>query len=101
VAQGRIHRRADDLDAGCGPGYATSDLAEIVGPPGRVWALERSRRFLDALEALHGPLPNVERVELDLDVAPFPEMQADGAWVRWVLCFVRRRARCSTRSRSA
>ena len=78
------------VDVGCGPGYATSDLAEIVGPTGRVWALERSRRFLDALDALHGPLPNVERVELDLDVAPFPDMQADGAWVRWVLCFVRR-----------
>src|SRR5206468_8251332 len=38
------------LDVGCGPGYAALDLAEIVGPSGRVVALDRSRRFLDALE---------------------------------------------------
>jgi SAM-dependent methyltransferase len=37
------------LDVGAGPGYAALDLAEIVGPTGRVLALERSRRFLGAL----------------------------------------------------
>ena len=39
------------IDLGCGPGFATLDLAEIVGPHGRVLAIDRSRRFLDALEA--------------------------------------------------
>src|SRR6476620_8576330 len=37
------------VDVGSGPGYATIDLAEIVGLSGRVVALDRSRRFLDAL----------------------------------------------------
>ena len=36
------------LDVGCGPGYATVDLAEIVGPSGKIVAVERSQRFLDA-----------------------------------------------------
>src|SRR5262245_19554339 len=40
------------LDVGCGPGYAALDLAEIVGAQGRVLALDRSRRFLDALDAM-------------------------------------------------
>ena len=31
------------LDIGAGPGYAALDLAEIVGPTGKVIALERSR----------------------------------------------------------
>jgi len=39
------------LDVGAGPGYATVDLAEIVGPTGEVVALERSRNFIDAMEA--------------------------------------------------
>ena len=39
------------LDVGCGPGYASLDLAEIVSPAGKVFAIDRSRRFLDALEA--------------------------------------------------
>ena len=39
------------LDIGCGPGHAAVDLAEIVGPSGRIVAMDRSRRFLDALEA--------------------------------------------------
>ena len=30
------------LDLGAGPGYAAADLAEIVGPTGKVVALERS-----------------------------------------------------------
>jgi SAM-dependent methyltransferase len=80
------------LDVGCGPGYATRDLAEIVGPTGQVWALERSRRFLDALAAFadRERLANIRTVELDLDEDPFPDVRVDGAWVRWVLCFVRR-----------
>ena len=137
------------IDVGSGPGHATMDLAEIVGPAGRVVAIERSRRFLDALQTTQRErgLHNIEAVELDLDDAqglhnPKPERQragtafpnpereragglglppdqrgtkggregeapaeprpaaplgeawskahADGAWCRWVLCFVKR-----------
>src|SRR5437667_12597218 len=38
------------IDVGCGPGYAAVDLAEIVGPSGRIIALDRSQRFLAALQ---------------------------------------------------
>ncbi|PYK88085.1 MAG: SAM-dependent methyltransferase, partial [Verrucomicrobia bacterium] len=38
------------LDVGAGPGYATVDLAEIVGPTGGVVALERSSKFVRAME---------------------------------------------------
>src|SRR5207253_3360574 len=42
------------LDIGCGPGYASLDLAEIVGPAGRVTSIDRSARFLAALRGSAG-----------------------------------------------
>jgi len=79
------------LDIGCGPGHASVDLAEIVGPSGRIVAIDRSRRFLDALEAtcLQRSLGNVTTQEFDLDAAGPPAVGADGAWARWVFAFVK------------
>ncbi|HEV3486219.1 MAG TPA: class I SAM-dependent methyltransferase, partial [Vicinamibacterales bacterium] len=79
-------------DVGCGPGYAALDMAEIVGPTGRVLAADRSRRFLDALEesARNRGLANVRTVQIDLSESSLPEAGADGAWCRWLLCFVPR-----------
>jgi SAM-dependent methyltransferase len=78
------------LDVGAGPGFAAADLAEIVGAHGRVVALERSRRFLDALEARAARLglANIEAREHDVSEAGFGEGDADAAWCRWVLSFV-------------
>lgn len=69
------------------------DLAEIVGPAGRVVAVDRSRRFLDHLlaTARHRGLANVTALELDLDGDALPALSADIAWSRWVFSFVRRR----------
>lgn len=78
------------LDVGCGPGYATLDLAEIVGPSGRVVALDQSRRFIAHLQErarLRG-FRNIETIEVDLDNDPLPSVQADRAWCRWVIAFL-------------
>ena len=73
-----------------GPGYATVDLAEIVGPAGEVAALERSNKFVNALrEAVRArSLTNVKIHELDLMTDNFPEDEFDFSWCRWVLSFV-------------
>jgi SAM-dependent methyltransferase len=80
------------IDVGCGPGYATLDLARIVGPRGRIIAIDRSQRFLDALAAAPRTpgLGAIESHGLDLDLDPLPEVVADGAWTRWVYSFVSR-----------
>jgi SAM-dependent methyltransferase len=80
------------LDLGCGPGHASVDLAEIVGTAGRIVAVDRSRRFLDALgqNLQRRGIDNVDRHEQDLDDAQLPALQADGAWARWVFAFVTR-----------
>lgn len=80
------------LDVGCGPGWATLDLAGIVGKRGRVIGVDRSRRFLDAAAAA-AQSRGIEHVgfhELDLDEQDLPDVQVDGAWSRWVYSFVRR-----------
>jgi ubiquinone/menaquinone biosynthesis C-methylase UbiE len=85
-----ITRGQTIIDAGAGSGYATRDLAEIVGPSGRVIALERSHRFLSALNAnaeAHR-FANVEAVDADLMEYEWPNAIADRIWCRWVLTFL-------------
>jgi SAM-dependent methyltransferase len=78
------------IDAGAGPGHATMDLAQIVGPTGKVIAVERSRRFLDALQdaARARGLANIETVEADVLEFDWSSLRADRLWCRWVLAFV-------------
>jgi SAM-dependent methyltransferase len=78
------------IDLGAGPGYATVDLAEIVGPTGEVVALERSGNFVRALnENLQArSLTNVKVHELDLMTDNLPKGDYDFAWCRWVVSFV-------------
>ncbi|HEX8660266.1 MAG TPA: methyltransferase domain-containing protein [Brevundimonas sp.] len=78
------------VDAGAGPGWASLDLAEIVGPTGRVHALERSGRFVDVLNrsAAARGLGNIEAATVDLVTDPLPASGADAFWIRWVLAFV-------------
>jgi SAM-dependent methyltransferase len=78
------------LDVGAGPGYASMDLAEIVGPTGEVVALERSQNFISALETISRArsLTNVKIHELDLMKGDLPKGGYDFAWCRWVVSFV-------------
>ena len=82
------------LDAGAGPGYATLDLAEAVGPGGSVTAVERSPRFAGVLrrEVARRGLAHVEVVEGDLMNPALPDRlgpeRFDLAWCRWVASFV-------------
>jgi SAM-dependent methyltransferase len=79
------------LDVGCGPGYASVDLAAIVGRSGRITALDQSPRFLDRLaaRAASAGISNIERVQVDLDSGGLPRLSADGAWCRWVFAFLK------------
>lgn len=43
------------LDLGCGPGFWTLPLADIVGLSGKVWALDVSQEMLDTLAEQNPP----------------------------------------------
>ncbi|HEX8078050.1 MAG TPA: methyltransferase domain-containing protein [Chthoniobacterales bacterium] len=78
------------LDVGAGPGYATVDLAEIVGPTGEVFAVERSARFLEVARQRCAALglAQVRFQEADLMEYALGAVNFDYAWCRWVASFV-------------
>lgn len=78
------------IDVGSGPGYAALDLAEIVGPQGRVIAVERSARFLDVIReaAQRDAVENISTVEADITEGSIGEAVADAAWCRWVFSWL-------------
>ena len=78
------------LDLGCGPGYASFDLAELVGPEGEVVGVDQSEFFLKALEqgARSRGLDNIRTVHAAIDAYDWPDAGFDAVWTRWVLCFL-------------
>ena len=78
------------LDLGCGPGFAALELAARVGAEGRVLAVDESERFIASLVREAGRLgieqltARVEKVE-ELRLEP---ASLDGAFARWIFCFL-------------
>lgn len=80
------------IDVGCGPGYATLDLARLAGPAGKVLAVDASQRYLDHLQAqpqLSDQAP-IQSWKADVQELQLEESSLDGAFERWVACFVPR-----------
>lgn len=79
------------VDLGCGPGFTTLDLARIVGPNGRVIAVdrdgERSIPLLQQLAEAAG-LGNVETRVADIVRLDLPSESIDGVFGRWVLMYL-------------
>src|SRR6185436_7327580 len=67
--RGGFRRGQRILDVGCGPGFATIDLAQRVGPRGKIVAIDISQRFLTHLEqraSLQG-LTNIRTVRSSVE----------------------------------
>jgi SAM-dependent methyltransferase len=77
-------------DFGCGPGYATIDLAEIVGQNGSVLGIERSPRFVSfaKAECQRRGFSNVDIIEADFSGDIPLAGDCDAVWCRWVASFV-------------
>jgi ubiquinone/menaquinone biosynthesis C-methylase UbiE len=78
------------LDVGCGPGYVTLDLARLVGSLGHVIAVDMSQRFLQYLRAQieSRGIQNITTRLGDVGQLDVADESVDGAYARWVLCFV-------------
>ncbi|MBA3322236.1 MAG: methyltransferase domain-containing protein, partial [Pyrinomonadaceae bacterium] len=78
------------LDVGCGPGYAAFDLARLVGDGGQVVGVDVSHRFVNHLNAQREArgLKNVTAQMMNVEELDLPASVFDGAFARWVLCFV-------------
>jgi SAM-dependent methyltransferase len=80
------------LDVGCGPGYATFDLAQLVAPGGKVIGVDESARFVDYLnaQARARGVANAAASVQDVQALRVSEASVDVAYARWVLCFTPR-----------
>ena len=80
------------LDLGCGPGFATMDLAHLVGPTGKVVAFDGASSFLEDLKR-QAELSGLDGIELrqgDVHSLDLAEGSVDGVYARWLFCFVHR-----------
>ena len=78
------------LDLGAGPGFASADLARLVGDQGRVLGLERSEVYVESGRrmAKQAGLHQLELRQQDLLSDPWPAESFDLVWCRWVAMFL-------------
>ena len=76
------------LDVGCGPGFATADLSALVGPRGRVTGIDASDKFVEHVRARGLSNVDVNAGDVQDLQSRLPAHTFDGAYCRWVLCFV-------------
>lgn len=72
------------LDAGCGPGIITAQMLDVVGPEGRVVAMEPLADHLAAARALLAGRPNVELRQGALPDTRLPSDSFDYVWCQYV-----------------
>ena len=78
------------VDIGCGPGFASVDLASQVGANGKVIGIERSERFIEFAKA-HCQAQQKNNVSFQLADVMLDELSpynADAIWCRWLAIFV-------------
>lgn len=88
------------LDIGAGPGFATFDLAQLVGEEGAVTAVDEAERYISHLreQAASRGLTNVRALTgdaTDLNGAGVEAGSIDVAYSRWCFCFLRDPARAA------
>lgn len=78
------------LDLGCGPGYATFELARLVGAEGSVVAVDRSARFIEHVraEAAARGVDNIRAHVMDVAELRLEPESLDGGFARWVFSFL-------------
>ena len=78
------------LDLGCGPGFASLDLANLVGLNGKVISLDLSRKFLNHLNqvATSNGIKQIQAEEGNVESFVLSE-KVDFVYSRWLFCFLR------------
>lgn len=77
------------LDLGSGPGFASKELAFLVGQNGKVIAVDQSApyiEYLNNLSKLHSM--NIETLHTDFDNMHLPNNVLDGMFCRWALAWI-------------
>lgn len=78
------------LEVGCGSGSYTTSVARVVGPNGKVYALDIQRKMLDQLQMKlvkpeNRDIRNIELIQASAYELPFPEASFDLVYMITVL----------------
>jgi ubiquinone/menaquinone biosynthesis C-methylase UbiE len=79
------------VDLGCGPGFCTFNLANLVGLEGRVFAVDASEKFAALIEEKmkSNALRNVSFHKDDAsELTDIEDNAADAVFARWLFCFL-------------
>jgi ubiquinone/menaquinone biosynthesis C-methylase UbiE len=85
------------LDVGCGPGFASMDMAQLVTKTGCVVGVDESKPYVEfangqaksrELEQARFYLGDVTNIDQVLEAQGVEAGSFDIAYVRWVMCFV-------------
>jgi SAM-dependent methyltransferase len=78
------------LDLGCGPGFTSRDLADLVGAAGRVVAVDASTTATDflRLSADASSRPNLDVITADAGDVDLTRYTFDGVFARWLFCYL-------------
>lgn len=61
-----LHPGMSVLDVGCGTGSITKDIADIVGPLGKVIGIDNTEKFISTGKQNFGHMDNMELIAIDL-----------------------------------
>ncbi|MFL2983319.1 MAG: class I SAM-dependent methyltransferase [Candidatus Neomarinimicrobiota bacterium] len=77
------------LDLGCGPGYCSIELANIVGKTGKVIGVDQSTEFIRYLEHIKNQHNlNIEPYLSTFDDLKIEKESLDGIYCRWALAWI-------------
>ncbi len=78
------------IDLGCGPGYLSYDLLELIGDSGEIYCMDNSEKFIASIKKQK--IKNIEPIRMDIrnDLLKYPQLigKIDKAFCRWVLMFI-------------
>ncbi|MCB0326589.1 MAG: methyltransferase domain-containing protein [Bdellovibrionales bacterium] len=79
------------LDLGCGPGFASMELARSIKAGGKVTALDSTLEYLEFLKQKiqKENISNLHTLHSPIENAPFENEQFDGVFARMVLLFIK------------
>ena len=78
------------LDLGCGPGFATFDLATVAGPRGRVLGIDKSAAYIGYARS-HAKalgLGNIEFMQASFDDMQLDPGSFDAIYSRWAFAWI-------------
>ena len=78
------------LDLGCGPGFISTELAQMVGPLGSVTSVDGSKKYIHYFnqQLEKSAIKNVTTQHGDLNEMDFSTSSFDGIYSRFVLIFL-------------